>query len=71
MATQGTLKPQDLYSTPAQQPYWDESTSTLGLGAVFDPAKTAEDYGVQNPKVYAVSETGAGNGSEPTDPNGP
>lgn len=52
MATQGSQEPKYLYSTPAEQPYWDESTSTLALGAVSDPSKTAYDYGIRNPEKF-------------------
>lgn len=65
MATQGSQEPKYLYSTPAEQPYWDESTSTLDAGAVSDPSKTAANYGTENPKVFGPKESGGNGGTTP------
>lgn len=59
---QGTQEPKYLYSTPEGRRYWDESLSTLAAGSVFDPAKTAVDYGIENPKVFGVVEAPVENG---------
>ena len=59
---QGTQEPKYLYSTPEARNYWDESQSTIALGAVFDPAKTAVDYGIKNPEVFGAVETTVENG---------
>lgn len=64
MAEQGSQEPKYLYSTPAERKYWDESTATIDEGVVFDKTKTASGYGIENPKVFGVKETGTENGGE-------
>lgn len=54
---QGSQEPKFLYTTPEGKRYFDESTSTVAAPAVFDPAKTAVDYGIENPKVFGAKET--------------
>ena len=60
--TQGTQEPKYLYTTPEGKRYFDESTSTIAAPAVFDPAKTAVDYGIENPEVFGAVETAPLNG---------
>lgn len=62
--TQGTQEPKYLYTTPEAKPYFDETGSTLAAGRVFDPAKTAADYGIENPEVFGAVEQGTENGGE-------
>ena len=62
---QGSQKPKYLYSTPEGRRYFDESTSTVESGVVFDQSKTAVDYGIENPKVFVVAENPTGNGGTP------
>lgn len=59
---QGTQEPKYLYSTPEARHYWDESKATIAAGSVFDPAKTAVDYGIKNPEVFGAVETPVENG---------
>ena len=60
--TQGSQEPKNLYTTPEAKPYFDETGSTLAAGRVFDPTKTAVDYGIKNPEKFGVVESG-GNGA--------
>ena len=62
--TQGAQELKYLYTTPEAKPYFDETGSTLADGRVFDPAQTAVDYGIKNPKVFGAKEDSAGNGGE-------
>lgn len=59
---QGSQEPKFLYTTPEAKRYFDESKSTVAAPSVFDPAKTAVDYGVKNPEVFGAKDTGSGNG---------
>lgn len=56
------IQPDYLYTYPSRKPYWDESKSTLANGTVTDPAKTAKDYGITDPKVTKAATTGVTNG---------
>lgn len=53
---QGSQEPEYLYTTVEGKHYFDETGSTLANGRVFDPAKTAVDYGQKNPKVFVPVE---------------
>ena len=64
--TQGTQEPKYLYTTPEGKRYFDETGSTLAAGRVFDPAKTAVDYGIKNPDVFGVIESGGNGGETPS-----
>lgn len=55
---QGTQEPKKLYTTPEGKRYFDETGSTVAEGRIFDPAKTAVDYGITNPPVFGPVETG-------------
>ena len=56
------IQPDYLYTYPSRKPYWDESKSTLANGTVTDPAKTAKDYGITDPKVTKAATIGVTNG---------
>lgn len=53
---QGSQEPKYLYTTPEGKRYFDETGSTLAEGRVFDPTKTAVDYGIKNPEVFGLVE---------------
>ena len=62
------VKPNYNYTYPSERQYFDESTGTLAVGVVANPAKSGVDYGVQDPKVRELiagtgSETGNGAGT--------
>ena len=59
---QGKQEPKYLYTTPGSKRYFDETGSTVGAGRVFDPAKTAADYGIKNPEKFGAIEGGTKNG---------
>lgn len=64
--TQGTQEPKYLYTTPEAKRYFDETSSTVAAARIFDPAKTAVDYGIKNPEKFGAVEVGGGNGGEGT-----
>lgn len=45
------VQPDYNYTYPSERDYYDESGSTLANGAVTDPAKSGEDYGITDPQV--------------------
>lgn len=61
------LVPDYLHSFPSEQRYFDSSKQTKTALSVFDPAKTAADYGVEDlpyTKEASSSENGGGEGGE-------
>ena len=61
------VKPAFNFTHPSEKNYMDDSKSTLEALKVFDPAKTAGDYGVEDPQKTELlagnkSETGNGAG---------
>ena len=62
------VKPAYNFTHPSERQYFDESTGTLAVGVVANPAKSGADYGVKNPPVRELiagtsSETGNGAGT--------
>ncbi len=51
MTAKVELKPDTKYSYPSNRNYFDDSTSTLADGKVFDASKRGGDYGIVDPEV--------------------
>lgn len=57
MTEQNTLQHKKTFTTPAEKDRFDTSTSTASELAVFDPSKTAYDYGERNPDGFVAAAT--------------
>ncbi|WP_288501490.1 hypothetical protein [uncultured Acinetobacter sp.] len=44
-------QPDYKYQYPTDRRYADDATDTLAAGTMFDPAKTAGNYGIKDPEV--------------------
>lgn len=55
MTAKTDLVPDYNYSYPSNKNYFDESTSTVADGKVFDASKRGADYGVKDPEVAVVA----------------
>ena len=54
MTAKTNLVPDYKYSYPSNRNYFDDSTSTLADGKVFDASKRGADYGIVDPEVAVV-----------------
>ena len=54
MTAKTDLIPDYKYTYPSNKNYFDDSTSTLADGKVFDSTKRGADYDVEDPEVAIV-----------------
>lgn len=57
-------QPDYKYQYPTDRRYADDATDTVEAGAMFDPAKTAADYGITDPEVAVPVPEAPENGGE-------